>query len=68
LKEKLIFLDSNVFGEITPDNLSSIVHREGINCRHLGRVRIILESDVLKKIFLTEIVARTLVYILFLNS
>jgi hypothetical protein len=54
-------LDSSLFGQVEPENLASIIHKEGINCRHLGRIRDRLKSEKLRRVFLTEIVARTLV-------
>lgn len=46
------------------DAIVSVAHREGINLRHLGRVRAVLPSSprlqILRRLLLTECVTRTL--------
>jgi hypothetical protein len=40
--------------------LISILHRAGINVRHLGRVRALLESERMKQLILTEMTCRVI--------
>jgi len=35
--------------------LTEAIHRKGINCRHLGRVRFASKNEVARRILLTEV-------------
>ena len=49
---------------VTPNNveelnISEILHREGVNCRHMGMIRSHCKSENMKKVLLTEMIARS---------
>lgn len=52
--------DSSNDIKINENNLVEMVHRAGINLRHMGRIRANLKTPELKRVFMLEMVARSL--------